>query len=953
MSGISGLEQNIILCVVFSALGGVFEVFATACLAYPAARIIQGFEWTDRQLKCCLAANISLQIIASLSGNLFATWFGPVSIVGPIFFAAQLLANLVLFWIVLGIEAFSREMQVGTYVIVISVVLLLDSGPTAQEYSQSFDQLILHPAAVIWSALLVVGMMITGAIVLKARLFNMEKFDERNLTFKFAVLLIARGSSFALNLTSSKAFLVEMTPAWYIVCVIIKVVSGAIYTMSIVVQSTAVQQRTFVPVNAATTILLNAVTGMLVWNDWKNVQSWVGYVCVFLLLILGCALLLGDLSLLQEAAPETFRGGRFAMTLSRNRNHLLNNLRNFGNTSDNIFRRSEDEEAAVPCENPSTRSQEAWAAIFETGRAAPRYSISTRTMRRGRKRTTEEDNVSKTWSGPITISQKDHTSVDQKDFASASATEDLTGALVSIPTAPPDDFKYTKGTCALSWWRPIKLLGEGSISDIHLVKRRKEFYPVKYKEKREVMELAKRKTLFWRHDSDDYDNDKEVMVLKSIIKSHIGNEEVLDEMRREISVMSHLRHPNIVRLYEAYERHRHVYLIMEYCPNGNLTNKNYNEHQCAVVTRKILSALQFMHLKGVAHRDVKLENIMVDRFGEIKLIDFGLATKYQSETYANLTDTVGTLYSMAPQVLEGSGYDFKADMWSVGVVTYVLLSQTQPFWGPTISMSWPKRRSIMMSLILKCEYAPMKGGRWEDISQYAKEFVGSLLQYDPKDRPTAAEALECKWIQSQNPDVSLVNVSKHEAHGLGDPEAMKTLHHASEFRRKAWGLLSTRFSLSLVEPLEKRLGELDTTVQGFVGIEDLLLLVQEIGGSTLTNEDIDMLRGELGLAGTSHRIEYIDFIIDVKRGLKRNLLDKLAATLDEMDTDNSRQIKISDILSLLDKEVIPDEFRGEFLGAMSLLQDLHGDDGTISTLPILQWMEKRMAQQQSSSIEHA
>jgi hypothetical protein len=127
MSGLSGLQQNLGLCVLFSALGGILEIFGTACLAYPAARILQCFEWTDWQLKGCLAGNIIFQILASLSGNLFATWFGPVSIVGPIFFAAQLLANLFLFWLVLGIEAFSKEMQIGSYVIVIAVALLLDT----------------------------------------------------------------------------------------------------------------------------------------------------------------------------------------------------------------------------------------------------------------------------------------------------------------------------------------------------------------------------------------------------------------------------------------------------------------------------------------------------------------------------------------------------------------------------------------------------------------------------------------------------------------------------------------------------------------------------------------------------------------------------------------------------------------------------------------------------------
>eukprot|EP00977_Amphora_coffeiformis_P002781 scaffold523_cov166-Amphora_coffeaeformis.AAC.9 len=122
-------------------------------------------------------------------------------------------------------------------------------------------------------------------------------------------------------------------------------------------------------------------------------------------------------------------------------------------------------------------------------------------------------------------------------------------------------------------------------------------------------------------------------------------------MRDEIYTMSHLSHPNIVRVLEAYERKRHVYLIMELCTGGDLVQLSRDEgttepHAKAIV-RHILQAVAYMHKMGVVHRDLKLENIMFatprHKASEVKIIDFGLATKYLSNDYKKMTDKVGTM----------------------------------------------------------------------------------------------------------------------------------------------------------------------------------------------------------------------------------------------------------------------------------------------------------------------
>ena len=212
------------------------------------------------------------------------------------------------------------------------------------------------------------------------------------------------------------------------------------------------------------------------------------------------------------------------------------------------------------------------------------------------------------------------------------------------------DFHYEKGVCALEYWEPVKLLGEGSISDIHLVRRRPKRIHVRYKKKRDIMKFAKNNASEVFSEQEETD----LFVLKSIMKDHVDNDFALEEMRSELKTLSKLNHPNIVKLYEAYERRRHIYLVMDYCSGGDLTDRHFNEAECALILSKILSAVAYMHEKGVVHRDLKLENVVLDKASTIKIIDFGLATKYLSEEHKVMTDRVGTVYTMAPQVLQVS-----------------------------------------------------------------------------------------------------------------------------------------------------------------------------------------------------------------------------------------------------------------------------------------------------------
>jgi len=153
----------------------------------------------------------------------------------------------------------------------------------------------------------------------------------------------------------------------------------------------------------------------------------------------------------------------------------------------------------------------------------------------------------------------------------------------------------------------------------------------------------------------------------------------------EIDILKNLDHPNILRLYEVFETKKYIYLVTEYCQGGELFDEiinrgKFNERDAAVVIKQLLSAISYCHSKKVCHRDLKPENILIDNKEtlSIKLIDFGTSQRFEDEE--NMELVLGTAYYIAPEVLKGH-YDEKCDIWSIGVILYILLSGEPPFPG--------------------------------------------------------------------------------------------------------------------------------------------------------------------------------------------------------------------------------------------------------------------------------
>ena len=183
---------------------------------------------------------------------------------------------------------------------------------------------------------------------------------------------------------------------------------------------------------------------------------------------------------------------------------------------------------------------------------------------------------------------------------------------------------------------------------------------------------------------DDQHKPYAIKVMRDVHK----NERIFKIAFREISIMRILDHPNIVKLHEIYEDERHLSLVLEYCSGGELLDYLFDRHhlgeaETAHFMQEIFSAIEYLHNHHICHRDLKLQNFMFDRKGPnsvIKLIDFGLSA--QCSTEENLLKTiVGSPLYIAPEIINKKPYDLSCDLWSLGVILYLLLAGEPPFKG--------------------------------------------------------------------------------------------------------------------------------------------------------------------------------------------------------------------------------------------------------------------------------
>merc|ERR1719491_2156580 len=235
---------------------------------------------------------------------------------------------------------------------------------------------------------------------------------------------------------------------------------------------------------------------------------------------------------------------------------------------------------------------------------------------------------------------------------------------------------------------------------------------------------------------------QESFAIKIVTKAKLSKEDEV-ALKDEIDVLKDMEHKHIIRLYDVFEEPQHYFMVTEKMMGGELFDRivqksYYNEKEARDTCEIIFSAIHYCHQKKVAHRDLKPENLLLtseNDDSDIKIADFGFAKRVIQPK--SLTTQCGTPGYVASEILEGKPYDTKADMWSIGVIVYILLGGYPPF--------IESNQRTLFRKIRKGQYE-FHEEYWGKVSDDAKDLIRNLLTVDPDERYDSTKALENKWI---------------------------------------------------------------------------------------------------------------------------------------------------------------------------------------------------------------
>ncbi|CAN7011538.1 hypothetical protein IGI04_012113 [Brassica rapa subsp. trilocularis] len=417
---------------------------------------------------------------------------------------------------------------------------------------------------------------------------------------------------------------------------------------------------------------------------------------------------------------------------------------------------------------------------------------------------------------------------------------------------------------------------------------------------------------------------------KSISKKKLVTKADKDDMRREIQIMQHLSgQPNIVEFKGAYEDEKAVNLVMELCAGGELFDRiiakgHYSERAAASVCRQIVNVVKICHFMGVLHRDLKPENFLLsskDDKALIKATDFGLSVFIEEGKVYR--DIVGSAYYVAPEVLRRR-YGKEVDIWSAGIILYILLSGVPPFWAET-------EKGIFDAILEG--HIDFESQPWPSISNSAKDLVRKMLTADPKRRISAADVLEHPWLReggeaSDKPIDSAV-LSR-----------MKQFRAMNKLKKLALKVIAENINTEEIQGLKAMFANIDTDNSGTITYEELKEGLAKLG-SKLTEAEVKQLMDAADVDGNGS-IDYIEFITATMHRHRLESDENLYKAFQHFDKDGSGYITIDEL------EVALKEYgMGDDATIKEVLSDVDSDnDGRINYEEFCAMMRSGNPQQQ-------
>ncbi|CAN6276587.1 unnamed protein product [Urochloa humidicola] len=408
---------------------------------------------------------------------------------------------------------------------------------------------------------------------------------------------------------------------------------------------------------------------------------------------------------------------------------------------------------------------------------------------------------------------------------------------------------------------------------------------------------------------------------KSVSKRKLVRRADVEDMRREITILQHLSgQPNVAEFKGAFEDADSVHLVMELCTGGELFDRitakgSYSERQAAAVCRDILTVVHVCHFMGVMHRDLKPENFLLASPADdapLKAIDFGLSVFIEEGKVYK--DIVGSAYYVAPEVLRRN-YGKEIDVWSAGVILYILLCGSPPYWAET-------EKGIFDAIL--ASDLDLSSNPWPSISESAKDLIRKMLNRNPQRRITAAQALEHPWLKYA-PDRPIDSAVLSR---------MKQFKAMNKLKQLALKVIAENLSAEEIKGLKQMFNNMDTDNSGTITVEELKEGLRKLG-SKISEAEVQKLMEAVDV-DKSGSIDYTEFLTAMMNKHKLEKEEDLIRAFQYFDKDNSGYITRDEL-----EQAMAEYGMGDEASIKQVLDEVDKDkDGNIDYEEFVEMMRK-------------